>query len=125
MGRDARDPEAGADFVRDLVRHVDGQRRGNNRCLRRGSERAVGLGAVDPHAASDSTAVHVSTNRFDDAGAVAVRHNLGKGHLRAEPTATLLDVARVDAREPQPDAHLARTGFGRRQIPDLEDWRQT
>ncbi len=61
------------------------------------------------HSDADAHEVRIRARAHlvDDAGAVTVRDDLGVGHRRPQPALALLRVARVHAREGQPDAHLA------------------
>src|SRR4051794_31900448 len=108
MGCDAWDTEGGADFVADPVREGDCLIVWHDRQLRGRAEGAVGLRPVDPDALTDPAGVHTLADRVDDTGAVAVRDDARIRQPGADPVAALLRIARIDARERQPDANLPR-----------------
>jgi hypothetical protein len=93
---DARDAQAGAEFVGHLIGKPHGLLFRHTRELRGSSEPSVRLGAVSPHSLPDPSAVHAVADRIDHAGAITVRDDAGKGHRRPLPAKAFFRVARVD-----------------------------
>ena len=120
VGGDPRDPQAGADVIADAVGQADSLPGGNDRQLRRGAERPVGLGTEHPHALAGSARVDALACRLDHPGPVTVRDDPGERHLRPQPAAALLRVARVDPGAGDPDPDLTRARLSRGHLADLE-----
>jgi hypothetical protein len=61
---------------------------------------------------------------IDDAGTVTVRNDPREWHPVSEPVATFLRIARVHAREDEPDADLAGAGLTLSHLANLEHLRR-
>ena len=121
MGGDPWDPETRANFIGDVVRKVHGLVSGDNRQLRSGAERPIGLGAVHPHPPADAGRVDLCADRLDHPGPVTVWDHPRGRHGRAEPAPALLGVARIDAGESNPHADVPWTWLRVGQFPQLKD----
>jgi hypothetical protein len=108
---DPWDAEASTNLVADIVWRIDGLMLGDTRRLRRRAKRAIGLGAVHPHATADPTRIYPCGNRLDDSSTVTVRDHPRERHRRTKPSTSLLGVAWVHTREPEPDLNLTRSRF--------------
>ena len=120
VGGDPWDTQASANLVTHGVGELDRLSGGNNRHLRRGSERAVRLSAVHPYPLADPPGVHTIADGVDHPCSVAVRDHPRERHLRPQPAAPLLRIPRVDPRPNEADTDLARGRLGRRELTDLE-----
>ena len=122
VGRDARDPEAGA-RSRSSTSSGSVDRGGlrNDGELRSSAERPVGLGVVDP----DPLPEPVLRRRPRPPASMTPAPSLcgiTRGNGIAEPKLArpLLGVAGVDPGEPEPDPDLTGSGLGIRQLADLQ-----
>src|SRR3954453_7794497 len=124
MRGDAGNSQTRAQLVADVLRERDRLRFGHHGQLRGGAEGTVGLRSVDPDALSDAGTVDFVAGRVDDARPVAVRDHPRVRHPLTDPVAPLLRVARVDARDSDADANLARSRLGVGHLADLKHVRR-
>ena len=73
-----RNADRGAGFKRSAGRQEHGLGRGQGDAVSGGAVRPFPLAVVQPHALADARRVDSGAGRVDDAGAIAVRHDLGK-----------------------------------------------
>ena len=108
--RDSRDAKACAlletHFIRERCRvcHRD------DRILGGRTERTIGLRTVAPHTAAEALSATPSPTRSMMSRAVAVWNDTRIRHSVAKSILALLDVAGIDSRGDNPDAHFARSG---------------
>src|SRR3954467_7392067 len=124
MRGDAGNSQTRAQLVADVARERDRLLFGHHGELRGGAEGTVGLGSVDPDALSDACTIDSLAGRVDDARPVAVRDHPRIRHPLTDPVAALLRVARVDARDSDADANLARSRLGVGHLADLKHLRR-
>jgi hypothetical protein len=120
MSRDPGNTETRANRLTHAVRKSDRLTVRNDRQLRRGAERPVGLRAEHPHALANATRIDTLTYGLDRASAVTVRDHPRERHRRTAPSAPLLRVTGIHSRLRGPNAHLASTRLGRTKLTDLE-----
>jgi hypothetical protein len=118
MGGDAGNAEASALFERDLGRKSYSVSRRDYGILRRRPERPVALSAEAPYPIPDTRSWDTFTHPIDDARTIAVGYHPRKSHLYTEGILALLDVARINARCGDADAHLFSLGLWIRHLPD-------
>src|SRR5262245_8332880 len=107
--------DAGYSETSALVwRHVLGERshliQRDHGELRSRTERPIGLCAVTPYSPTDPFRRYAVADLIHLAGTIAVGNDERIWHAVAEGVLTLLDIARVDPRGHDPDAHLAGRG---------------
>jgi hypothetical protein len=117
---DARNPEACARLVVDLVGQLHSLVSRHDGELGSRSEGAVGLRPLHPHTLSDSAVVHALSDGVDDAGAVAVRNDARERHPVAHPVAAFFRVPGIDAGDRNPNSDLAVARLRVRHLTDLE-----
>ena len=123
MRGDSWNAEARALLEGNAIGKTDGLPRRHCRVLRRRAEGTVRLRAEAPHPFADARRVDARAHRVDLARAVALRNHARIRHGRAQPSLPLLDLARVHARCPQPDAHVTGSRLRIRHLADDEDVR--
>jgi hypothetical protein len=120
---DAGNPEARARLIVDVVGELHSLVSRHGGQLRRSSEGTVRLRPVHPHTLSDSAGVYALSDGVDDAGAVAVRNDARERQPVPHPVAAFLGVPAIDARDGNPNAHLARSGLRVGHLTDLKHLR--
>ncbi len=110
MGRDAGNAEAGTLLKRHVVGQPGHQPHRDDGVCCGGAKRAVRLRAVAPDSLPKPVRRYTLAREIDDTGPVAVRDDTRERHAVAVDVEPFLDIARVDARGRDSDAHLSRGG---------------
>src|SRR5207249_8047683 len=84
--------------------------RANHGVLGGGSERAVRLSAIAPHASAESFPRHSFANLIDDARTIAVRNDPWIRHPDVKRVFTFLNITWIHGRKSDTNPNFARTG---------------
>jgi hypothetical protein len=122
MRRDAGYPETRALFHRDVLREKSDVIQRDHREFRGGTERAVRLCSVTPHAPTDPFRGNVVTDTIDLASTIAVRDHAWIRHAVAESVLPLLNVAGVNARGGDANADFAGARCWIGHIADVQNF---
>lgn len=85
--------------------------RANHGVLGGGSERAVRLSAIAPHASADPFPRHSFANLINDARTIAVRNDPWIRHPDVKRVFTFLNITWIHARKSDTNPNFARTGL--------------
>src|SRR5215472_11847974 len=120
MSRYARNTKAGTLLQWHAVGKFNHQLERKHRVLGSGSEGAIALSAITPHATTDPFPCYALAHCINCARTIAVRNDTRVWHPDAKRIFTFLDVARIDAREGDSNANFACAGLGVFHVADDE-----
>src|SRR5947207_12169281 len=109
MGGYAGNAETGPLFQRHVIEDLNHLLRANHGVLGGGSERAVRLSAIAPHASADPFPRHSFANLINDARTIAVRNDPWIRHPDVKRVFTFLNITWIHARKSDTNPNFART----------------